>query len=496
MLGRIEGLETGVAPSRSPPRQGVPVAAAPQVSFADAAPGISAMQCAGAVLSNAPGWGPGGQSPRPMSVASASTVPCTGAPQQPLAPSAFVDGGDRESASSDVDDVDVGESRGPPLIAEAVTRRRQRREQQLPGPAFPGVALPRPPYQGTLGGRPPPLYQQLPHLSPHALGGSPTMPATPPGFQPPPQQSMPGFPGAGPPSFAPPLGRPPAQQQSPGAHQGFAPGFAAPSFGMPTAPPLQAAGPPGPGQPMDMNTYVQYAMLQQLQQMGRKRDASGSEGSSDDDDKPDKATSSLRNVLRLRRRVRKHPLRIVTKYRQRCLDKAGIVVLDDGSLSSPFAHHHQSMRIRETFGKMVGLWRCHYAVARILEHLEHRRLEEGAATCCQLLKAIHETAIDHGSWNNSMLLLPWDDPLRPDMFGGDHDEMMAVAQWNRGVRDLQTQVASAARHSPHSGAQTGQEAEDGDHAGAAPGGRRPRGPRAKAKPPGTHQAGGGASAGG
>ena len=227
---------------------------------------------------------------------------------------------------------------------------------------------------------------------------------------------------------------------------------------------------------MDVNTYVQYATLQQLQQMGGKKGGSDSNDSSSGDDQPDRASSKLRNVLRLRRRVRKHPLRIVTKYRQRCLDKAGIIVLKDESLSSPFAHHHQSMRIRETFGKMVGLWRCHYAVAQMLEHFEHRRLEEGAATCCQLLQAIHETAIDHGSWNNSMLLLPLDDPLRADLFGGDHDEMTAVSQWNRGIRDLRTQDASAA-HSQHPQHQsTGPEGEDGEGGQQQPA-RRPRGPR-------------------
>ena len=44
-----------------------------------------------------------------------------------------------------------------------------------------------------------------------------------------------------------------------------------------------------------------------------------------------------------------------------------------------------------------------------------------------------------------MMLLPCDDPLRPDLFGGDPEEMMAAAQWNRGVHDLQSQVGASAR---------------------------------------------------
>ena len=95
------------------------------------------------------------------------------------------------------------------------------------------------------------------------------------------------------------------------------------------------------------------------------------------------------------------------------------------------------------FGNMVGLWRCHFAVAQVLELLEHRRVEQSAATCVQLLKAIHQTALDHVGWNNAMMLVPWDDPIRPDLFRGDPEEMISAAPVNRGIRDLQSQVGAS-----------------------------------------------------
>ena len=61
--------------------------------------------------------------------------------------------------------------------------------------------------------------------------------------------------------------------------------------------------------------------------------------------------------------------------------------------------------------------------------------------------------------------MPWDDPLAKDLFGGDAKEMMATAAWNRGVKDLQSQVASLSHSGPaghegeESGAQ-GQQARD------------------------------------
>ena len=96
-----------------------------------------------------------------------------------------------------------------------------------------------------------------------------------------------------------------------------------------------------------------------------------------------------------------------------------------------------------------------------------------------------------------MLLLPWDDPLRADLFGGDHDEMMAVAQWNRGIRDLQSQVASAARHQGQQQQQsTGQEGEGGEGGQQQQQARRPRGPRHPNPKAGAGAAAGGTAAGG
>ena len=89
---------------------------------------------------------------------------------------------------------------------------------------------------------------------------------------------------------------------------------------------------------------------------------------------------------------------------------------------------------------MLGLWRCHHAASSILEMIEERRVEESAASLVQLLKALHQVAIDLGSWANASLLLPWEDPTERDLFGGDPVEMQVAASWNRGLLDLQKQV--------------------------------------------------------
>ena len=191
--------------------------------------------------------------------------------------------------------------------------------------------------------------------------------------------------------------------------------------------------------PLDPNTLVQFEMLRMMQAMRKKKDTDdSSEESGSEDDRTGK--SKFRAIVRLRHRVRKNPLRIVVRYRRRCLRRLGIQTLPNGSLSSPFSHPMVSEKIRPSFGKMTGLWRTHHGISHILELLEARRVEEAAATCVQLLKSIHQAALDSGGWTLASTLLPWEDPLTREAFGGDEDEMIAAAAWSRGLRDLQAQV--------------------------------------------------------
>ena len=148
----------------------------------------------------------------------------------------------------------------------------------------------------------------------------------------------------------------------------------------------------------------------------------------------------MRAVFRLRKRVRKRPLKIVARYRERSLARLGIHAMSDGTLTSPFAHRMTSEKLRPTFGKMVGLWRAHYGLSEVLELLEQQRTEEAAATVVQLLKSLHQAVIDGGNWTLASSLLPWEDPLGRDVFGGDENELAAAAAWTKSVRELQAQV--------------------------------------------------------
>ena len=137
--------------------------------------------------------------------------------------------------------------------------------------------------------------------------------------------------------------------------------------------------------------------------------------------------------------------------------KLGVRVSADGRLSAPFTHAATSDRLRPVFGRRLGLWRCHHAASSILEMIEERGVEESAASFVQLFKALHQVAIDSGSWANASLLLPWEDPTERDLLGGDPMEMQVAASWNRGLLDLQKRVELSRSNVPRPHAEEGEE---------------------------------------
>ena len=66
----------------------------------------------------------------------------------------------------------------------------------------------------------------------------------------------------------------------------------------------------------------------------------------------------------------------------------------DDSILSFYDEQDDSFSIRE----LTGLWKTHYRVSQVLELLEQKQIEQGAATRVQPLKAIHQADLALGSW--------------------------------------------------------------------------------------------------
>ena len=75
-----------------------------------------------------------------------------------------------------------------------------------------------------------------------------------------------------------------------------------------------------------------------------------------------------------------------------------------------------------------------------MELLASGQAKQAEATLVQLAKAVHQCALDNGSWNNASLLLPIEDPLQRQAFGGSELELSWVNAYKAGLATLQTSL--------------------------------------------------------
>ena len=120
--------------------------------------------------------------------------------------------------------------------------------------------------------------------------------------------------------------------------------------------------------------------------------------------------------------------------------RLGVTVLENGVVSAPWQHTDMSEKVRHQFGRMTGLWRVHYGLAKLLSLAEAQQTEVLTASIVQMLKATHQVAIDGGGWANASLLLPWADPLAKELWAGEDEEMAMTAKYNRNMKNLSVRV--------------------------------------------------------
>ena len=87
-------------------------------------------------------------------------------------------------------------------------------------------------------------------------------------------------------------------------------------------------------------------------------------------------------------------------------------------------------------GKMKGRQRVHHQLSEILAfHLGKERSGSGACLV-QLIKAIYQVLLDHGSWEDVQLLLPHDDPVGRKRFAASELELENVTTHREAMTEL------------------------------------------------------------
>ncbi len=132
------------------------------------------------------------------------------------------------------------------------------------------------------------------------------------------------------------------------------------------------------------NQLTQLAMLQALQKLSR----AGDDGA--DDGRLIGAGKALKKVHDLQDRVKSRPQSVVADYIEETMEALGAERGDVWRLSDTTALIN--------WGKMRGLHRTHFHISRALQYLLRREGDQGAAYLVQILKSLHQFALDQGQW--------------------------------------------------------------------------------------------------
>lgn len=207
----------------------------------------------------------------------------------------------------------------------------------------------------------------------------------------------------------------------------------------------------------NLNALVTLELLKTLKSQKRSGASSSSnahrdelsEGSSlessDSQGKKGGASRALRAYRRGHRSMRRHPLRHVRRYIKEVEHFLGA--------GADTAYSLSDYTKKLNWGKNRSLLRVHSALSEILQTLLRDNPEEAALEIVQLLKAVHQTALDQGSWRTSWLLLRYADPVEVPRFGGEPQELERVAAYLSALQKLEKKSKGSGKGDP--------DAEDG-----------------------------------
>ncbi len=223
---------------------------------------------------------------------------------------------------------------------------------------------------------------------------------------------------------------------------------------------------------LDANTRIQYEVLKMMQTMnkrGRQREDSDNSSGSEAGYVRQHQSGGIAGLHRQRRKFKRNPLRAVVRFRKKVMRKLGVQVTEGGVLMTPWAYTDYAHRVKGQFGRMVGLWKVFFALCKILNLCENQEHELVAGTVTQLLKCLHQTALDGGHWGNASLLLPWSDPLEREQWAGEEDELEVNVKYQRSVRDLGLGLSKNANWASNGVQEEGHHSLDDDQATPAKG---------------------------
>jgi len=170
----------------------------------------------------------------------------------------------------------------------------------------------------------------------------------------------------------------------------------------------------------------------------------------------------VRGIERLRRKLRRRPLRFVESYRAIVVEQLGA---EDGR---PWTYLDYGKRC-VPWGKLHDLKKVFAMLARIVTLLDQGEVDRAHGATAQTLKALEQVAISQGSWRAAWPLVGMTDPFSRRPFAGDAEEVEAVAAYITELDALETKIKSRGGPKVSSGSESPGAAGQGTPGAAADG---------------------------
>ena len=186
----------------------------------------------------------------------------------------------------------------------------------------------------------------------------------------------------------------------------------------------------------DMTTLMNLQMMAMMQKMSKKMGGSDSSGSEGENlgrgGEPD-----FTGISKMRKKFRTRPETFLQSYTERT--KADLGVRDNRQV---WRFADNGRRLRPVFGKTSGLHRAMNLFLEVVQLHHDRQPDQACALAIQAAKALHQVAIDKGSWENATLLIPLEEVGERSKFGGDEKELRGIYKYRKSLRDLRTLAQS------------------------------------------------------
>jgi hypothetical protein len=139
----------------------------------------------------------------------------------------------------------------------------------------------------------------------------------------------------------------------------------------------------------------------------------------------------LKQIHKLWKDSVRKPRAIIKKYTERGRESLSIL-----HQNQPWRYSDLSRKVSPAFVKMRGWWKVHLHTSEILQARAEKRADVAMAMPVQLLKCVHQVALDGGNWQSGQMLLLHPAPLAPIDFGGEPEEMEAVYVHHKALAEL------------------------------------------------------------